>query len=78
MSTEIAADRTKSGAEAEAARLSIALDRVSRWISRQHSLPLGHGGISGLATISGEGPLRAGDVAAREGLPGLELPASDQ
>ena len=66
MSTQIEADRAQS--EAEAARLSMALGRVSRWIRRQHSLPLGHGGISALATISREGPIRAGDVASREGL----------
>ena len=54
--------------EAEAARLSLALRRVSRWIRRQHTMPLGHGAISALATISGEGPLRIGDLAVREGV----------
>ncbi len=77
MSTQIQADRVpparpergpEADAEAEAARLSMALGRVSRWIRRQHSLPLGHGGISALSTISREGPIRAGDVASREGL----------
>jgi hypothetical protein len=76
VSTEIEADRTQS--EAEAARLSVALGGVSRCIRRQHSLRLGHGGISGLATISREGPLRAFDVAAREVSPALEPLASDQ
>ena len=60
-------------AEAEAARLSMALGRVSRLIRRQHSLPLGHGGISALATISREGPIRAGDLAVREGLAAASL-----
>jgi DNA-binding MarR family transcriptional regulator len=59
---------TLAGPEAEAARLSLALRRVSRWIRRQHALPLGHGAISALATISLEGPLRLGDLAAREGV----------
>src|SRR3954454_18084972 len=66
MSSQLDVVRTKS--EAEAARLSMALGRVSRWIRRQHALPVGHGSISALVTISREGPLRAGDLAAREGL----------
>jgi DNA-binding MarR family transcriptional regulator len=59
---------SKPEAEAEAARLSMALGRVSRWIRRQHALPVGHGSLSALVTISREGPLRPGDLAAREGL----------
>lgn len=54
--------------ESQAARLSLALGRVSRWLRRQHSLPLGHGAISALSTISREGPLRAGDLSSREGV----------
>src|SRR5580765_6309245 len=54
--------------ESEAARLSLALRRVSRWIRRQHSLPLGHGALSALATISSDGPLRLGELASREGV----------
>jgi DNA-binding MarR family transcriptional regulator len=63
--------RTRSPGTAdasEAARLAIALGRLSRWIRRQQALPLALGSISALATISREGPLRAGDLAAREGL----------
>lgn len=66
MTSHIEAVRT--GSEAEAARLSMALGRVSRWIRRQQALPLGHGALSALATISLEGRVRAGDLAAREGL----------
>jgi DNA-binding MarR family transcriptional regulator len=61
-------DVARTSAEAEAARLSMALGRVSRWIRRQHRLPVGHSSTSALVTISREGPLRAGDLAAREGL----------
>ena len=61
-------EQTLTRSEAEAARLALALRRVSRWIRRQHTLPLGHGAISALATISAEGPLRLGDLAVREGV----------
>lgn len=54
--------------ESQAANLSLALSRVSRWLRRQHDLPLGHGAISALSTISREGPLRAGDLSSREGV----------
>jgi DNA-binding MarR family transcriptional regulator len=57
-----------TGAEADAARLSLALRRISRWIRRQHALPVGHGAVSALATISADGPLRLGDLATREGV----------
>jgi DNA-binding MarR family transcriptional regulator len=62
------AEQALTRSEAEAARLSLALRRISRWIRRQHTLPLGHGAISALATISAEGPIRLGDLAAREGV----------
>jgi DNA-binding MarR family transcriptional regulator len=52
--------------ESEAARLSTALHRVARWIRRQQDIPLGQGAVSALATIAAEGPLRLGDLAARE------------
>jgi DNA-binding MarR family transcriptional regulator len=70
MKAQIATDQDPSdvGTESETARLSMALGRVSRWIRRQHSLPLGHGAISALATISREGPIRASDLSLREGL----------
>jgi DNA-binding MarR family transcriptional regulator len=61
-------EQVLSRSEAEAARLALALRRVSRTIRRQHTLPLGHGAISALATISAEGPLRLGDLAVREGV----------
>lgn len=61
-------EAVRADSEAVAARLSMAVGRVSRWIRRQHAVPLGHGAISALATIAREGPLRAGDLAAREGL----------
>ena len=73
MSSQLETEHTDPQAAAEAARLSMALGRVSRWIRRQHSLPLGHGGISALATISREGPIRAGDLALREGLAAASL-----
>jgi DNA-binding MarR family transcriptional regulator len=59
---------TATQSVSDAARLSLALSRISRWIRRQQTLPLGHGALSALATISREGPLRLGDLAAREGL----------
>jgi DNA-binding MarR family transcriptional regulator len=64
----VQADTRLNRSQADAARLALALRRVSRWIRRQHTLPLGHGAISALATISAEGPLRLGDLAAREGV----------
>jgi DNA-binding MarR family transcriptional regulator len=54
--------------ESQAARLSMALGRISRWIRRQQHWPLAYGALSALATVSREGPLRAGDLAVREGL----------
>lgn len=62
------ASTSTASAESEAARLSLALGRVSRWVRRQYALPLGHGALSALATISSGGPLRLGDLAAREGV----------
>lgn len=66
MSTQV--NDTATQYVSDAARLSLALSRISRWIRRQQTLPLGHGALSALATISREGPLRLGDLAAREGL----------
>lgn len=71
MSTQV--DHALAGAESDAARLSLALSRVSRWIRRQHTLPLGHGAISALATTSRDGPLRLGDLASREGVAAASL-----
>lgn len=57
-------DRTQT----EAARLALAVSRVSRWIRRQNTFPIGHGAISALATIARLGPLRLGDLATLEGV----------
>ncbi len=54
--------------QTEAARLALAVSRVSRWIRRQNTFPIGHGAISALATIARLGPVRLGDLAALEGV----------
>jgi DNA-binding MarR family transcriptional regulator len=51
-----------------AARLFLATGRLARALRRSSSVGLGHGTLSALATVVHGGPLRIGDLAAREGV----------
>jgi DNA-binding MarR family transcriptional regulator len=51
-----------------AARLYLAIGRLSRSLRRSSAMGLGHGSMSALATVVHGGPLRTGDLAAREGV----------
>lgn len=51
-----------------AARLYVAIGRLSRSLRRSSTMGLGHGSTSALATVVHGGPLRTGDLAAREGV----------
>ncbi|MFI7586492.1 MarR family winged helix-turn-helix transcriptional regulator [Spongisporangium articulatum] len=50
------------------ARLSVALGRLTRTLRRGDESGLGPGSISALATLVRSGPMRLGDLAAREGV----------
>lgn len=49
-------------------RLFVALSRLNRTLRREAPAPLGHSSVAALATIVWFGPLRAGDLAGREGV----------
>jgi DNA-binding MarR family transcriptional regulator len=49
-------------------RLQVSLARMSRMLRRETPSPLGQSSLSTLATLAAEGPLRVGDLAAREGV----------
>jgi DNA-binding MarR family transcriptional regulator len=51
-----------------AARLYLAVGRLSRSLRRSSTMGLGHGSTSALATVVHGGPMRTGDLAAREGV----------
>jgi DNA-binding MarR family transcriptional regulator len=55
--------------DAEVTELLVALSRARRWLSRlatdEHS-PVGASGVSALAEVIRSGPIRLGDLAARE------------
>lgn len=51
-----------------AARLYLTLGRMCRSLRRSSPSELGHGSASALATVVHNGPLRIGDLAAREGV----------
>jgi DNA-binding MarR family transcriptional regulator len=54
---------------AQVADLLLALSRARRWLSRlatDQPAPLGSSGVSALAEIRRSGPMRLGDLAARE------------
>lgn len=53
-----------------AARLYLALGRLVRTVRRAGDAGVGPGAFSALATLAVAGPLRAGDLAAREGVAG--------
>lgn len=58
-----------SSAESDtAARLYLAIGRLSRSLRRSGSAGLGHGSISALSTLVTAGEQRLGDLAAREGV----------
>lgn len=50
------------------ARLSVALGRLTRVLRRGSNTGLGPGSVSALATLVTHGPMRLGDLAAREGV----------
>jgi DNA-binding MarR family transcriptional regulator len=53
----------------QVAQLLVSLSRVRRWLARLgpgESAPIGASGVSALAEVVREGPLRLGDLAARE------------
>lgn len=54
--------------EAVAARLHIALGRLIRSLRRVGVLDIGPGSLAALATLTRHGPMRLGDLAAREGV----------
>jgi DNA-binding MarR family transcriptional regulator len=49
-------------------RLQVVLGRISRMLRRESPSPLGAGSLAALHTLAAEGPLRPGDLAAREGV----------
>lgn len=51
-----------------AARLYLAVGRLVRMLRRTGTADVGPGAFSALATLNSAGPLRLGDVAAREGV----------
>ncbi|GAA4420025.1 MarR family transcriptional regulator [Actinokineospora soli] len=57
-----------SGESDVAARLYLAIGRLSRSLRRSGSAGLGHGAISALSTLVHAGEQRLGDLAAREGV----------
>jgi len=67
-----AATEAEAGGEATAeqvAELLVSLTRVRRWLTRLglgESAPIGASGVSALAVVVRDGPLRLGDLAARE------------
>jgi DNA-binding MarR family transcriptional regulator len=50
------------------ARLQRALGRLARVLRREAPSNLGPGAVSALSTLANEGPMRPGDLAAREGV----------
>lgn len=50
------------------ARLQRVLGRLARLLRREAPSALGPGALSALSTLASEGPLRPGDLAAREGV----------
>jgi DNA-binding MarR family transcriptional regulator len=60
---------TNDPTTSEAARLYLALGRISRTLRRDaRDAVIGHGGLSALATLIAEGPQRAGTLAETEGI----------
>lgn len=63
---------TRAAVEADVAELSgqlqVTLARLARMLRRETPSTLGQSSLSTLATLVAEGPLRVGDLAAREGV----------
>jgi DNA-binding MarR family transcriptional regulator len=51
-----------------ASRLQVCMARLGRLLRRESPAALGQSSLSTLATLVAEGPLRPGDLAAREGV----------
>jgi DNA-binding MarR family transcriptional regulator len=49
-------------------RLHVALARLTRALRRSDTTDVGPGSVATLATLRSEGPIRPGDLAAREGV----------
>jgi len=60
--------RTEKELGEAAGRLSLALARLVRVLRRDNPSGLGPGSLSTLATVVRSGPIRLGDLAAREGI----------
>ncbi|WP_246127557.1 MarR family winged helix-turn-helix transcriptional regulator [Amycolatopsis rhizosphaerae] len=57
-----------SATEDVAGRLFLAVGRLSRSLRQAGTPGPGHGSISALATLAAHGPMRLGDLAAKEGV----------
>jgi DNA-binding MarR family transcriptional regulator len=60
--------RTAVTAPVDATRLYVALGRLTRALRRESTAPVSHGVLSALVTVVKDGPLRSGELAAREGV----------
>ncbi len=61
-------ERTEPELAEAAGRLSLAIPRLVRTLRRDNPSGLGPGSLSTLATVVRFGPIRLGDLAAREGI----------
>ena len=59
---------TRTEVDEATARLYLTIGRLSRSLRRTNARGLGHGSVSALATLVSSGPMRLGDLAAREGV----------
>ena len=55
-------------APVDTTRLYVALGRLTRALRREAAAPVSHGVLSALVTVVKEGPVRSGELAAREGV----------
>jgi DNA-binding MarR family transcriptional regulator len=60
--------RTAVAAPVDSTRLYVALGRLTRALRREATAPVSHGVLSALVTVVKEGPIRSGELAAREGV----------
>jgi DNA-binding MarR family transcriptional regulator len=65
---EVAARATGGAPDDAAARLYVAIGRLVRMLRRTGTADVGPGAFSALAALNAAGPLRPGDLAAREGV----------